>query len=103
MAKVYVKVVGDTYTVVLDELSKTEAMAVREGFSALDVNQKWAMENQGSLTEAVRHNTVLAELHSEYKSTIRDVSQADEEEYIDEDEDFIEDEEDSWEAKGFTA
>ena len=63
----------DSYDIVLLGLTKTEAMAVREGFSALEVNQDWAFQNQGSLTDAVRANSILADLHQEYKDTIRDV------------------------------
>ena len=66
----------DSYDIVLLGLTKTEAMAVREGFSALEVNQYWAFQNQGSLTEAVRSNSILAGLHQEYKDTIRDVKPA---------------------------
>lgn len=62
-----------TYDVLIQGATKTEAMAIREGFSALEVNQEWAYKNQGSITEAVRANSILAELHQEYKDTIRDV------------------------------
>lgn len=73
MSKVLVRVNEQTYDVVFLGVTKTEAMAIREGFSALSINQDWAYQNQGSLTEAVRANSTLAELHDEYKRTIRDV------------------------------
>lgn len=74
MASVKVRENDGVYDVVFLGLDKTEAMAIREGFSALEVNQDWAFENQGVLTEAVRDNSILAELHQEYKDTIRDVA-----------------------------
>jgi len=64
---------NDTYDVLIQGATKTEAMAIREGFSALEVNQAWAFQNQGSITEAVRANSILADLHQAYKETIRDV------------------------------
>lgn len=67
---------NNTYDVLIQGATKSEAMAIREGFSALPVNQEWAYKNQGSITEAVRANSILAELHKEYKETIRDVKPA---------------------------
>ena len=93
-----------TYDIVFVGVTKQEAMAIREGFSALEVNQKWAYANQGSLTGAVRVNTILAELHDEYKATIRDVPPPvtfEEEEELDIEEDYAD--EDEWEAAGFVA
>lgn len=105
MASAKVRENGDgTYDVVFVGVTKPEAMAIREGFSALDVNQKWAYANQGSLTNAVRGNTILAALHDEYKATIRDVPPPvvyEEEEELDIEEDY--EEEDEWEAIGFSA
>lgn len=65
-----------TYDVMIQGVTKTEAMAIREGFSAVPVNQEWAYKNQGSITGAVRANSILADLHEEYKETIRDVKPA---------------------------
>ena len=85
----------ETYDVLFLGCGKKEAMAIREGFSALDVNQDWSRNNQYPLTAAVRANSVLAELHQEYKDTIRDpkptAATEEVEEYIEEDEfsDFL--------------
>lgn len=74
MSKALVRVNDNgTYDVLFQGATKTEAMAIREGFSTLSVNQDWAYANQGSLVEAVRYNSILADLHQEYKNTIRDV------------------------------
>lgn len=77
MSKALVRVNDNgTYDVLFQGATKTEAMAIREGFSTLSVNQNWAYENQDSLVDAVRSNSILADLHQEYKSTIRDVKPA---------------------------
>lgn len=74
MSKALVRVNDNgTYDVLFQGATKTEAMAIREGFSTLSVNQEWAFQNQGTLVDAVRSNSILAELHKEYKETIRDV------------------------------
>ena len=80
-----------TYDVLIQGATKTEAMAIRESFSALPVNQEWAYKNQGSITDAVRANSILADLHQEYKETIRDVKPApveEEEPFTDEDDEL---------------
>ena len=88
MVQVKVRVSDGTYDILFLGASKAEAMAVREGFSALEVNQDWAFENQGTLTYGVRNNSVLADLHDEYKRTIRDVAPA-QQEKADEFADFV--------------
>lgn len=105
MASAKVRENGDgSYDIVFVGVTKQEAMAIREGFSALEVNQTWAYANQGSLTDAVRTSTILTDLHNEYKRTIRDVPSPvayDDEAELDIDEEY--EEEDEWEAAGFVA
>ena len=90
MSEIKVRVNDETYDVLILGATKREAMAIREAFSAVEANRDFAQVNQGSLLDAARNNTVLAELHAEYKKTIRDVQYTApaeaEEEFVDEDE-----------------
>ena len=89
MSEIKVRVNGeDSFDIVLLGLSKRETMSIREAFSAVEVNRTFAQENSGTLLNAARANSVLAELHDEYKKTIRDVQPTApteaEEEFVDE-------------------
>lgn len=94
MAEIKVRVNDETYDVLILGATTRETMAIREAFSAVDVNRAFAQANQGSLLEAARGNSVLADLHQEYKDTIRDVVAAgptEVEEVFEEEEDEFED------------
>ena len=91
MSEIKVRVNVDSYDVLILGATKQETMAIREAFSAVDTNRAFAQANAGSLLDAARNNSVLADLHQEYKSTIRDVvaaGPAEVEEEYDEFEDF---------------
>lgn len=74
---VYVRKHGDTYDVRIDGLSREGAMVVRELFSDVGFNREWAYARveRRSILSALRGNTVMMDLHEEFKRTYRDVAE----------------------------